>query len=200
MSTRRRSCPNSAVFHYKNPDGTKRSVAAFANLFRYTLLERLGGWWVDTDVLRLDPPLPERALFVGWQDEKTACNAILRAPPHHPLIAAARRRTQDAETETLVWGATGPKLITEIVAEKGLSAAVAAREVAYPTHWREYALAVESKSLEDMRRRVRIAPFLHLWQEMFRLKSDGRLDAPEPGSFLDGEYRALSEGALAVAH
>ena len=35
------------------------SVAGFSNLFRYELLRRDGGWWVDTDVLCLAAELAD---------------------------------------------------------------------------------------------------------------------------------------------
>jgi len=37
---------------FRCPSGTlnEGSLSGFSNLFRYTLLQRIGGWWVDTDV------------------------------------------------------------------------------------------------------------------------------------------------------
>ena len=46
--------PRDRIFTYRHGPG-KGSVAAFANLFRYKLLCRLGGWWCDTDVVCLKP-------------------------------------------------------------------------------------------------------------------------------------------------
>jgi hypothetical protein len=39
------------------------------NRFRYALLERLGGWWIDTDVMLLAPSLPI-GIFVARQSEQ----------------------------------------------------------------------------------------------------------------------------------
>ena len=38
--------PKSDIFRYKNG-----SVSAFSNLFRFMLLYKKGGWWVDTDLM-----------------------------------------------------------------------------------------------------------------------------------------------------
>ena len=42
----------SEYFVYENGPG-RGSPSAFANLFRYKLLQDKGGWWVDTDVICL---------------------------------------------------------------------------------------------------------------------------------------------------
>ena len=40
----------SEIFRYNNG-----SVSAFSNLFRFTLLDKKGGFWVDTDVICVRP-------------------------------------------------------------------------------------------------------------------------------------------------
>ena len=45
------------------------SVSLHSNHFRYALLERLGGWWIDTDVMLLAPSLPAIGIFVARQSE-----------------------------------------------------------------------------------------------------------------------------------
>jgi hypothetical protein len=42
--------PESEIFRYQNG-----SVSAFSNLFRYTMLYKKGGYWVDTDVICVRP-------------------------------------------------------------------------------------------------------------------------------------------------
>src|SRR5688572_29281920 len=56
------------------------SVAAFADVFRYELLHRRGGWWVDLDVFCLSPALPDAGFVIGRQSQNVINGAILRAP------------------------------------------------------------------------------------------------------------------------
>ena len=61
--------PASEIFYYSHGLG-KGSVAAFANLFRYKLLFKRGGWWMDTDMVCLRPmeisePVICRAAIAG---------------------------------------------------------------------------------------------------------------------------------------
>ena len=50
--------PRDQLFLYAHGDHAG-TPAGFANLFRYTLLDRDGGWWVDTDVLCLRSKIAE---------------------------------------------------------------------------------------------------------------------------------------------
>ena len=181
--------PEASVFFYKNPDGTDRSVAAFANLFRYALLNRRGGWWVDTDVLRLDGPLPEGRLHLGREQNGLIGNAILKTPPVHPLTIALEERARAAGTD-VTWGQTGPYLLTRIVEELGLQDEIKPFGVTYRTNYLEYLLATSAEGLEAISQAVTDAPFLHLWHEMFRFSEHNGLDDPEPGSFLARQYQA----------
>jgi hypothetical protein len=180
--------PERAVFYYKNEDGTDRSVAGFTNLFRYTLLGAHGGWWVDTDVLRLGGALPSEELYLGWEEPDLIGNAILRAPPQHELILRAEDEARSAGTD-LVWAQTGPRLITRLASELGLLPLVKPLGIVYPTAGDEFALAATADGLDHLVRVTAAAPFLHLWNEMFRLFWNDGLSSPEPGSFLARKYK-----------
>src|ERR1041385_3961243 len=43
--------PPERIFSYREHD----TVSGFSNFFRYKLLSERGGWWVDTDVICLEP-------------------------------------------------------------------------------------------------------------------------------------------------
>lgn len=180
--------PADRVFFYKNPDGSNGSVSAFSNVFRYELLSRYGGWWVDTDVICLSPSAPETELYLGWESEAWICSAIIRAPAGHALIQRALAESAAAGTN-FGWGQIGPKLVTRLIKELGLEDCVAPRDFAYPTTFPEYEMPVRAQDAEAVRQRVHGKPFLHLWHEMFRRSNDGSIDRPEDGSYLDSAYR-----------
>jgi len=170
------------IFFYKNPDGTNRSVAAFANLFRYELLLKMGGWWVDTDVVCLSDQTPPGEVFLGWQDDVSVCNAIMKLPKRSLLSKELVRRTRVRGSENLQWGETGPQLLTDVVKKYGFSHLTYPPNFAYPVHWAEFkALVVESEygKLKDC---LAGRPFLHIWNEMFRLNPSNTLNGAEIGS------------------
>ena len=57
------------------------SLATFADIFRYKLLHKLGGWWVDLDLVCLRPlPSNIKYFFGGERAKKTG--AFKRSLPH----------------------------------------------------------------------------------------------------------------------
>jgi hypothetical protein len=179
--------PESEVFFYKNPDGSNRSVAGFANRFRYELLARNGGWWVDTDVLCLTPAVPDDICYFGWQNSARVGNAILKMPPGHPIMIEAAQRARDAGTD-LGFAQTGPPMFTDILREMGVLEHASPRAAAYPTTFDEYLLPTMAEECCHMIERTRACPFLHLWHEKFRFSGDRSINRPEPGSFLAQKY------------
>ena len=77
------------------PDGR---VAIHGNLFRYALLYQRGGWWIDPDVLLLQPDLPDEKLFFGGLDVfHCTSTGILRFLKGH-AISQGRARIKPARS------------------------------------------------------------------------------------------------------
>src|SRR4051812_45277852 len=76
------------------PTGTFNggSLAAFSNLFRYTLLESRGGCWVDTDVCCLEP-FGAGEFYVREQTQNEdflVATCVFSAPRHSPVLSYCR--------------------------------------------------------------------------------------------------------------
>src|SRR5262249_48333370 len=111
-----------------NPDVLRayryaRHAAARADIFRLALLFAEGGTYLDADdrcIGPLEALLPARVKAVFYQENLGSIgNDFLAAAPGHPLIGAALdeavRGVLDGAGET-IWLATGPGLISRIVA------------------------------------------------------------------------------------
>lgn len=160
--------PKHRVFYYGQSAGIGRdSIAAFSNLFRYELLKRFGGWWVDTDVICLSDKQPEGDLFLGWEDDKIVGNAILRYPIDHPLGVRLRSSAEDAGTD-FPWGTIGPDLLTRLVSEMGLSAQVRPARSAYPIPSTDALKLLMPFCRSEMASKIRDLPLLHTWNEVRR--------------------------------
>lgn len=71
----------------KNKIYTRRgSYAIFADWFRWKLLEKKGGYWVDMDVICLKPFDFEDEVLYGCEIYNTPSIGVLRFPPHHPVL------------------------------------------------------------------------------------------------------------------
>ena len=77
--------PENKVFS-QSYDGGSNSITGFSDMFRYELLLKHGGWWVDMDVICLRPlDFPEEIVF-GNHDEGGIMNTIIKFPSGHPLM------------------------------------------------------------------------------------------------------------------
>ncbi|MBU8536857.1 glycosyltransferase family 32 protein [Falsiroseomonas tokyonensis] len=182
--------PQDRIYFYEAGLG-RGSVAGFANLFRYTLLAREPGWWVDTDVLCLRPDPPQAPCFFAWEGPDLALvgNAILRLPPGDALLPAMLA-ARDSFAPDQPWGTAGPHLLTATLRQAGRLGQVAAHGVAYPWHFTEAFAVFDPDRVEEVAEAVGAACFQHLWNEMFRCGGLPKWLAPPAGSYLDRQCRA----------
>lgn len=182
--------PRSKIFRY--PPGTFNggSLAGFANLFRYALLERSGGWWVDADVCCLAPiedADDELFLFDPTQgDDFKVSNAILKAPPHHEVLRYCVAEFALADFTKIVHGETGPRLITKAVQACGREGGVQPNTRFYPVPWWECERLFfdETVSLDG-------CTTVHFWNAMVTargLDKNARYPAGAPIERLKREY------------
>ncbi len=113
--------PEDQVFTYENG-----SIAAFANLFRYTVLLSHGGLWADSDVICLLNADSFRSASVpGFfvterrqsRNDMQINNNVIHAPKdaHMPLLELALAVAKEFPSTLLRWGDTGPRLLTGLV-------------------------------------------------------------------------------------
>src|SRR5436190_23113748 len=78
------------AFYRHEFDGPSPSL--HSNHFRYALLEKLGGWWIDTDVMLMATSLPTVDIFLARQSDHELNGSVMRFPAGHPMMRAARQR------------------------------------------------------------------------------------------------------------
>jgi len=174
--------PEDRVFHYRTGFGAG-SVSGFSNLFRYTMLLRHGGWWIDTDVACLSATWPGDEIVAAPEDDQRIATAVLRFPPGHPVMAAAVAACE-AAGDSVNWGQTGPELLTRLLRGHNLSLKPA--NLFYPLHWSEWLDLLDPAGAAGIAARSKGAVALHLWNEKFRHYGFQPALAPPPGSFLHG--------------
>ena len=176
--------PESEIFQY--PD--RKSVAAFANIFRYKLLLERGGWWADTDMVCLRPlDLADAHVFVSETialrdaagPQTVVGNCLIRAPAGSRAMELALRTSLARDRATLRWGEIGPRLVGEVVDALDLQRFVRPPREFCPIGygaWREL-IAAEPPALPPE------AYAVHFWNEMWRL-ADQDKDAAYPAACL----------------
>jgi len=167
------------------------SPAGFSNIFRYTLLDREGGWWVDTDVLCLSSKLPDSGYVFARQDDDFYNPAIMRAPAGSPLIREALERAKRIVADRggdIEFGSIGPHLLTEVVRDLGLAHEATDTARLYPIPYWEALSTCDPRRRAEVEIRVRDSAFLHLWTEMFRYWGVPKTARPPKASYLAELY------------
>ncbi len=187
--------PASEIFYYQRGKG-KGSVAAFANLFRYKLLLERGGWWVDTDIVCLQPfNFSEPLVFASERngDATQITNAVIRIPPGHEVARLCYEAAQQNAPAQLTWGQTGPRLINQIVHETGWQHFVKEPEVFCPLdHWKWQLLLKKNDPSAPVFTDKSHA--IHLWHEFWRrahLKVDPATGEFQPMNFIQKLWRQM---------
>lgn len=188
------------------------SVALFANWFRYELMRRDLGIWVDTDQYLIAPIMPQRPHLFGWQDMEMIANSVLRIPSESPILrdllalfeqrsvpfwlpwrqrAVAHWRlwrTGSIGLSSMPWGSAGPHALTALARRHRKVEEALSPSVFYPMHYLDAAWVRDaSRPLEAVLKADTIG--VHLWNE--KIKAWKEEPAP-PGCFLS---RLHAEGA-----
>lgn len=193
------------------------SPALFSNRFRYELMARGAGLWVDTDVYCVRPlDLPDLHLF-GWEHETLICTAVLRLPRASELLARLLELFGTSRAPAwlqgldvgwarahiahggavrwveLSWGLTGPTALTWLVRELGLAERAQPQSVFYPAspHQADWVFDPRADLDEIVRPETRT---IHLWNKLIAERK--HLPALK-GSFL---ARLQAEGAPGPTH
>ena len=183
--------PAASIFQYKHHS----TYAGFANFFRYKLLLERGGWWADTDTICLKPfDFHEERVFATelYRGKEVVTSGIIKAPIGNQAMAYAWEVCQTKNPEFLVWGETGPKLMSEAVREFSLEKYLMPYHVfcplAYPDWHRvlepETEVALDASSYA-----------IHLWNEKWRVASqDKNARYPDNCLYEQLKHRYLNDG------
>lgn len=185
----------------------------YSDWFRYELLQRGLGTWVDTDIYLLSPLDADSEYLFGIEEDPASFNnAVFRVPPDSTLLPRllepftrrttpkwmpwhkyAQKRalellTGHVDFTDLPWGTTSPKALTALARELGFAHLAQPRERFYPVRWQEARWIIDPRiGLDDVIGEGTVA--IHLWNYCI---SDFKNDPAPAGSFLE---RLQREGA-----
>jgi len=205
--------PESSIFTYQC-EYAKGSYAAFANYFRYSLLLRRGGWWVDTDVVCLRPfDFPDEVVVAQSFEGKWGVlpiNCVIKPPPGDRLMEWAAEKCESVKVDELKYGETGPLLIQRGVKELGYADRCADFDVFCPFTWRQLreGLVYQDSTfatpalneLKELYRRLfrplairgritRNTVAVHLWNEVWRQNGLDKNARYHPSCFFEQAKR-----------
>lgn len=165
------------------------SPAGFSDRFRYELLRRRGGWWVDTDVFCLKDDIPETPYAFAKQDEHLFNGAILKAPQDSDFLARALAHAAQAGND-IMFNAIGPHLVNQLVEELGLEGEAWSRDDFYVLSWDRVLEFLDPAQADIIEARTAASTFVHFSTSMLRLANVLKEVRPPGGSYLDRMYVA----------
>jgi len=182
------------------------SVAAFADYFRYLLLYRKGGWWIDTDVIALRPFEFDTPYCFGYERDGVITNTIIKAPrgdrlmkqlargARYPILGfpwedwkrrmrnGVRRLDTVKHPGNVKWGTGGPRALTGGVKYHNLEEYAQSPNIFYPIPWRETE-QIFFGSADSVAARCKNSFSIHLWNEVLRRKGIEKNQEFPAGSF-----------------
>jgi hypothetical protein len=109
--------PREQVFQHRQGFG-KGSYSTFSNIFRYALIFKRGGWWVDTDLVCLRPFdfAQEYVFATELEDAATlTTTCALKCPKGAALLEYCLHVANSKDPDELKWSEIGPYLFHDAV-------------------------------------------------------------------------------------
>jgi hypothetical protein len=148
-----------------------KSLAAFADYFRYKLLLDRGGWWTDLDVVCLRPLNFNSRYVLGTEGMQRGgrhvSSCLIKAPKGSPAMAWCWEecRKTSPEQAQQPWGRSGPALLAQAVKKFQLDKHQLDTELFCPVSWweaRKFVTPNVELSLPSN------ACAVHLWNERWQ--------------------------------
>ena len=172
------------------------SLSHFSDLFRYALFQKTSQIWVDSDMYLLRPfdiTLPQT--FLAREDKRTLCGAIMRLDRENGALATLVARAEAAALRDLVWGETGPGLLTTIFGADIVATAYGP-ELFFPVHYDDFWKVFLPEYYEECDALCRGGYTLHLWNNIVTKVGIWKDVLPPTGSYL--ERRFVEDGMASL--
>jgi len=172
--------PHEPIHCYRHGFG-KGTPVLYSDLFRFALLHQRGGWWVDLDMVCLQPfEFPQDYVFGRERtpagDTQLNCG-VIKAPAGCELMRRALELFRQLDVAKIRWANGGPILFQQAVVECGLHALATEPTVFYPIdYWDVESFVRPGKVSEE-------GPGLHLWNACWKrhgLHPDANYPADSP--------------------
>ena len=162
----------------------KPSLSHFSDLFRYRLFQQSDTIWADSDMYLLRSiDMPLAANVLAREDADTLCGAIMRLDRDDPALDTLVSRTEAIAQRELIWGATGPKLLTAVFGP-GVIAAAHDPALFFPVHYDAFWKVFLPEYRDECEALCEGAYTLHLWNNIVTKVGVWKDVLPPEGSFL----------------
>lgn len=171
----------------------KPSLTPFSNLFRYVMIRDLGLVWVDLDVLMIKPLPDELPNDLVVREEQGGLNNAVLYIQSNETMDTLIDRAMAVAGRNLVWGQTGPILLTQVANELPLKIETTSHAVFYPIEHYDLFKIFLRQYADECREKCQNASTIHLFNNILSKMGYWKSLAPPVGSFFHEKLQE-SEG------
>ncbi len=170
----------------------KPNLSHFSDYFRYRLFARTSHTWIDTDMLLLKPLTIDISGDLFAKETRTSiCGAIMHIAQKNPNLVRLIERTEGLMHQELAWGATGPRLLTQILGRETVMREARPAGLFFPIHYDDFWKPFLPDYRAECEQRCARAFSLHLWNNLVVSLGIWKDIAPPEGSFLHDRLQKL---------
>jgi hypothetical protein len=176
------------IFKYgKNAGKGEGSYSGFSNYFRYLLLDKNGGYWVDLDIICLRDFLNNQpylfASEIGPHKLQQPASCIIKTPPKCELTSFWIKKCEKKNFSELKWGEIGPYLVADGIKQYELSTYIKPVFFCCPINFFDVETIIERATYYILDNKEIYA--LHLWNEMWRRRQIDKNKKYDPSSIYE---------------
>ncbi len=179
----------------------KNLLTAFANRFRYKVLNSIESCWVDADVLcneKFENAIRSEYVF-GMENRHFVNNAIIKMPLSSKLASSLLIYAETLDIDILFHGQTGPIALTDWVHRLNLENQIYSIDKFYPIPYTDVWRLWDPAQLDYTMDAYQRSSSMHLWAEAMRIgKADFLKYGPPKKSFLGQQFRIAGLGNSAL--
>ena len=169
----------------------RANLSHFSDLFRYQLFERTDHAWVDLDMMALRPvDVSPTEDLLAKEDATSLCGAIMRLAGNPPALSTLIAKTKAMRDRDLVWGETGPRLLTSVFNRRDVFEKAHTPEFFFPIHYNDSWKMLLPEFKDECMQLCRSAFTVHLWNDRLVKIGLWKDYCPPVGSFLETHFRA----------
>jgi hypothetical protein len=187
--------PAERVLRQLNGPHEPERLAIHGDLFRCALLHRLGGWWIDPDVILLADELPSAAIFFsGPTAFNQVSTAALKFPNGHPVFADALIQATAFDDKIEAWSKAGARALTQLILASDAASYLKPAEQVAPISWFDVACLFDPDQADALEAKLVGKIFLDLHRDAWLRAGIPDYLGPPRESWLDRQFRRYAVG------
>jgi hypothetical protein len=173
--------PESEIFKVQD------SYGPFADMFRYTMIQKTGLTWTDTDSICLRSDWDFGDYLFGFEEPGRLANGILRMPQDSELVNFLINNSVKYDKSKIVWSEIGPLLVTKGAKRLGVLKYAQEPKVFYPIHFWQWKKIWNKDYKQEVLDKCKDAHTLQIWNQFLNREGIDKNKLPK-GSAIEYFY------------